>query len=363
MKGCVVSGFNGQDMGQQVDRALATIAAGPTPAAAILARGRRIRRRRRAAQAGAVAVVAALAVTIPGLVYTAVRSGLPGPPARQLTIAKLGPLAHNGVIGSGTADGKTWTVRLAGGPDPVATAAGVAATSRLGARPDGSAPVTLHVAGSGAQRLLAGPVSPGVAYLTMRLASGTTYRLNPVAWHGHRYVGLVAPWNLPVARFTAYSRHGELAYAIPFPDTHGFPRVVSWLRPGAAVPAVSTATVGAGSDAHVGHWSVQVRIGPWGTCLLDSSGYLGTWCRPIAAYPPNAVTLVMSGQMVKAGITGRAVAYIKLRLRNGKTARLHVLHIGAQGFYALSVAIDRVASWTAYTATGHAIASGTGTPG
>src|SRR5215472_13974140 len=152
--GCVVSGFDGQDLGERVDRALATIAAGPTPAAAIVARGRRIRGRRRAAQAGAVAVVAALAVAIPGLVYTAVRSGPPGPPARQLTIAKLGPLAHNGVIGSGTADGKTWTVRLAGGPDPVATAAGVAATTRLGTRPDGSAPVTLHVAGSGAQRLL-----------------------------------------------------------------------------------------------------------------------------------------------------------------------------------------------------------------
>ena len=72
----------------------------------------------------------------------------------------------------------------------------------------------------------------------------------------------------------------------------------------------------------------------------------------------------MSGpQGERAGITGRAVAYIQLRLRNGTTARLHVLHIGGQGFYALSVAIDHVASWTAYTATGHAIASGAGTPG
>ena len=360
-----MSGFDGRDLGQQVDRALATIAAGPTPAAAIVARGRRIRRRRRAVRAGAVAVVAALAVAIPALVYSAVRSGPPGPVARQLTIAKLGPIARNGVIGSGTADGKPWTVRLAGGLDPVATAAGLPATGRLGTRPGGTDPVTLQVAGSGAQRLLAGPASPGVAYLTMRLANGTTYRLYPVAWHGHHYVGLVVPWNLPVAQFAAYSRHGELAYAIPFPDTFHFPRVVSWLRPGAAAPAVSTATVGTGFDARLNyHWSVQVQIGPWGTCLLDSSGYLGTWCRPTAAYPPNAVTLMMSGPMgLKAGITGRAVAYIQLRLRNGKTARLHVLHIGSQGFYALSVAIDHVASWIAYTATGHAIASGTGTPG
>ena len=357
--------FDGQDLGQQVDRALAAIAAGPAPAAAIVARGRRIRRRRRAAQTGAVAVVAALAVAIPGLVSTAVRGGPPGPPARQLTIAKPGPLAGHGVIGSGTAAGKPWTVRLAGGPDPVATAAGLPATGRLGTRPGGSDPVTLHVAGSGAQRLLAGPASPGVAYLTMRLASGATYRLDPVAWHGHRYVGLVVPWNLPVARFTAYSRHGELAYAIPFPDTVHFPRVVSWLRPSAAAPAVSTATVGTGFDARLNyHWSVQVQIGPWGTCLLDSSGYLGTWCRPTATYPPNAVTLVMSGpQGLKAGITGPAVASIQLRLRHGTTARLPVLHIGGQGFYALSTATGHVASWTAYTTTGHPIASGTGTPG
>lgn len=359
-----MSGLDGQDLGQQVDRALAAIAAGPAPAAAIVARGRRIRRRRRAARAGAAAVAAALAVAIPGLVYTAVRGGPRGPP-RQLTIAQLGPLARNGVIGSGTADGKPWTVRLAGGPDPVATAAGVPATGPLRTRPGGSDPVTMHVAGSGARRLLAGPVSRGVAYLTMRLADGTTYRLNPVAWHGHHYVGLVVPWNLPVARVTAYTPHGELAYAIPFPDTSDFPRVVSWLRPGAPVPAVSTATI-TGSDPRIlnYHWSVQVHTGPWGTCLLDAGGYDGTWCRPTAAYPPGAVTLVMSAPMgLKAGITGRAVAYIQLRLRTGKTTRLHVLHIGGQGFYALSAAIDQVATWTAYTATGHPIASGTGTPG
>jgi hypothetical protein len=73
----------------------------------------------------------------------------------------------------------------------------------------------------------------------------------------------------------------------------------------------------------------------------------------------------MSGPSIteRAGITGRAVAYIQLRLRNGKTARLHVLHIGGRGFYALSLPTGQVASWTAYTTTGHPIATGTGTPG
>jgi hypothetical protein len=360
-----VSSCDERDLGPRVGRALAAITA-PAPAAAIVARGRRIRRRRRLARAGAVAVVAAVAVAIPGLLYAAVRGGPPGPPARQLTINRLGPAAGGGVAGAGTLDGLPWTVRLAGGPDPVATAAGLPATGQLGTRPGGSDPVTLHTAGSGARRLLAGPVSPGVAYLTMRLAGGTTYRLWPVAWHGHRYVGLVVPWNLPVARFTAYSRHGELAYAIPFPRLGGFPLVVSWLRPGTALPPVSSATVASGANLRLHtHWSVQVQAGPWGTCLLDNAGYTGTWCRPTISYPPAAVTLVMSGPAVTeaAGITGRAVAYIQLRLRNGTTTRLHVLHIGAQGFYALSVLTGPVTTWTAYTTTGHPVASGTGTPG
>src|SRR5215472_15466564 len=115
-------------------------------------------------------------------------------------------------------------------------------------RPAGSDPVTFRVAGSGAWRVLAGAVSPAVAYLTMRLAGGTTYRLWPVAWHGHRYVGLVVPWNLQVARFTAYARHGELAFAIPFPVAGGFPRVASWLRAGTPLPPVSSTPVANGQD-------------------------------------------------------------------------------------------------------------------
>jgi len=362
-----VSSFDEQDLGQRVDRALATITAGPAPAAAIMAQGRWIRRRRRVVRTGAVAVLAALTLIFPALLYKAVQGGQPpGPAAQGLTVNRLGPIARNGVIGSGTLDGKPWTVRLAGTRDPVAQAKGLPPTGRLGTRPGGSAPVTLHVAGSVAQRLLAGPVSPGVAYLTIRLADGSVHRLYPVAWHGHSYIGLVLPWNLAMARLTAYSRHGELAYAIPFSEPDHFPQVVSWLRPGAPVPAEISATVATGWNAGTqDQWSIVVRIGPWGTCLLNQAGYSGIWCRPTLSYPANAVIRVTSGPDLTdvAGITGRAVAYIKLTLRNGKTTRLHVLHVGGQGFYALSVVTNHVASWTAYTTAGRAIASGTGPPG
>jgi hypothetical protein len=358
-----VTSFDQQDLGERVDYALTVVTPGFAPVAAIVARGRGIRRRRRAAWAGALAVAAVLVVATPGLLRT---GEPPSPSAPALTISNPDPNARGGVIGAGTLDGKPWTVRLAGRSNPVARAPGLPATGRLGTGPDGSAPATFHTAGSAAWRLLAGPVRPDVAYLTMRLADGTLFTLHPATWHGHDYIGLVVPWNLAVARFTAYSRHRQLAYAIPFPVSDNFPEVVSWLRPGTVVPAVSSAAVAHGGDGHLYPvWSVAVKTGPWGACLVVNAGYLGHSCRPTTAYPPGAVTAVISVPQlgVVAGITGPAVASIQLRLRNGNTVRLHVVYAAGQGFYALSVRNHPVASWTAYTATGQAVARGTGTPG
>jgi hypothetical protein len=361
-----MNGRDEQDLRERIDGALAVVTPGPAPAAAVMRRGRVIRRRRRAAAAGALAVVAALAVAAPALL----RGALVAEPSRtagQLRINALGPTAREDVIGSGRTDGKPWTVRLAGGQNPVAQTTGLPATAELGTVPNGSDPAALHAAGSGDRRLLAGPVSPGVTYLAMRLTDGTTYRLSPVTWHGHRYVGLVVPWNLQVARFTAYSRHGELAFAIPFPVPSGLPQVVSWLRPGTAIPPVSTTVIADRNDFRVSagySWDVKVQIGPWGTCLQVNStmGGPGVSCLPTRSYPPNTVTAVLHSNVL-AGITGRAVAYIRLRLRNGKTGRLKVVHVGGQGFYALSVLAEHVTSWTAYTAAGHPVASGIGPPG
>jgi hypothetical protein len=86
-----MSSLDEQELGQRVDRALATITSGPAPAAAILARGRRIRRRRGAARAGAVAAVAALAVAIPAAITAHNRLGAPGPvPAQHLPTKMTG---------------------------------------------------------------------------------------------------------------------------------------------------------------------------------------------------------------------------------------------------------------------------------
>jgi hypothetical protein len=352
-----------EDLGERVERAVTDVRPGSAPVAAIVARGRGIRRRRYAAWAGALAVIAALVAAAPGLLRT---GEPPGPSASPLTISEPDPNARGGVIGSGTLGGRPWAVRLAGGSNPVAQATGLPATSRLGTRPAGSAPATFHTAGSAGRRLLAGPVRPDVAYLTMQLTDGTTFTLHPATWHGHDYIGLVVPWNLAVARFTAYSRHRQLAYAIPFPVSGNFPEVVSWLRPGAAAPAVSSVAVAHGGDGHLNPvWSVAVKIGPWGACLVVNVGYQGLSCRPTGSRPPNAVTSVISVPQlgVVAGITAPAVASIQLRLRNGYTARVQVVHAGGQGFYALSVRNHPVASWTARTAAGQAVAHGTGTPG
>jgi hypothetical protein len=355
------------NLGLRVGGALTIIKPGPAPVAEIVLQGRGVRRRRRAAGAGAIAVVAAIGVTIPSLLHAAAHTGQsPGPPARPLTVGRLAPVARNGVIGSGMVDGRSWTVRLAGQRGPVARAAGLPATGRLGTTPVGSAPVTFTGAGTGQERLLAGPVSPAVAYLTMQVTDGPVYRLWPVAWRGHRYIGLVLPRNLAVARFTAYSAHGELAYAIPFP-AGGFPLVVTWLRPGARPATALSAGIDSSGNSSYRWWNVQVHMGPWGTCLVQTAGAGQVSCRPTRSYPPNAViaVLTVAWRGVRAGITGPDVAYIKLRLRNRRTARLPVQHVGGQGFWALSVLRHPgpVASWTAYDPARHPVASGAGPPG
>jgi len=103
-----VSSFDEQDLGRRVDGALATITSGPAPAAAIVARGRRIRQRRRATRAG-VAVVAALAVAIP--VYTGVRGGPPDQPARPLATKMTGvpmPAGTNFQLLVSAGNGAAW---------------------------------------------------------------------------------------------------------------------------------------------------------------------------------------------------------------------------------------------------------------
>ena len=362
-----MSSAEDRDLGQRVGGALTLIKPGAPPMAEIMRQGQGIRRRRRAAGAGIVAVLVAAAVAIPDLLHVVAHIGHPpGPPARPLTVSRLGPVARDDVIGSGTANGKPWVVRLTGGQDPAAAAAGLPVTGRLGTAPMGSAPVTFTGAGTGRERLLAGPVGPAVAYLTMQAAGGPVYKLWPVAWHGHRYIGLVVPRDLAVARFTAYSAHGELAYAIPFP-VNGFPLIVSWLRPGAASPAPVSLGVNSSGSSTYRWWSVTAQIGPWGTCLVQTAGAGQIACRPTRSYPPNAVITVMTDRWrgLHAGITGAAVAYIKLRLRNRKTVRLPVTHVGGQGFWALSVLRHPgpVASWTACDTAGHPVAGGSGPPG
>ena len=76
-----MTGRDEQHLSQRVNRALAAVTVGPARGGGIVARGRAIRWRRRLAEAGAVAVAAAVtavAVALPGLLFTA-RHQDPGP--------------------------------------------------------------------------------------------------------------------------------------------------------------------------------------------------------------------------------------------------------------------------------------------
>lgn len=124
-----MSSLDEQELGQRVDRALATITSGPTPAAAILARGRRIRRRR-AARAGAVAAVAVLAVAVSAGITLHDRLGAPGPtdhrhprPSQHLPTKMSGlpiPVAPNLRLLIATRQGAAWYSTATRQVEPIA---------------------------------------------------------------------------------------------------------------------------------------------------------------------------------------------------------------------------------------------------
>ncbi|MHB1594676.1 MAG: hypothetical protein ACYCO9_16515 [Streptosporangiaceae bacterium] len=136
-------------------------------------------------------------------------------------------------------------------------------------------------AGGSTGYYLAGPVAPQIIRIGLTLSDGQRLTLVPVE-HAARAHGKVTPWTgvvlprqLTITKVVAYSRHGVLAYAIPF-SGHGMDSAIqNWLRPGQKVPGRFTRRIGA--DAIGGHhWSVTVYAGPWGACAFaDITGGTG----------------------------------------------------------------------------------------
>ena len=89
--------------------------------------------------------------------------------------------------------------------------------------------------------------------------------LHPVAVYGVRAVAFAVPVGAGVVDATAYSRHGEIAAAIPFNAPSGVAAFGVWLTPGQHGLARASGRIGSGT-ANGRAWSVTAYLGPWGIC-------------------------------------------------------------------------------------------------
>lgn len=222
------------DLHERLDRAVETITPHPAPIDGAVRQGKTIRVRRRvAAAAGVAAAVAIGVITVPSLHQLAG----PAPALRSgrytVTVQSPGPHSPAGLIASGKINGKYWQLVTdkpgtdgASPGDQEITVSGAALLNPMtGIVPDLSTdhadPVAFAEVGLMPVEARYGPVQADVAYVKVTLDNGTVLTLHPATVYGARAVGFATPASAVIVSATAYSRHGEIATAIPFNDPGG----------------------------------------------------------------------------------------------------------------------------------------------
>ena len=350
-------------------------AAPPDRYSAVRHRAARQRRRRLAGIAAAVAVLAAAAVTIPLGLHAI--GPAPQAPQRHYHVSEQppGPGAKRGLVATVRVDGVSYPLIVQRMPGLSGVLLSAGALGNVGvnnaltpASPTGD-PVSFTTSLGGAPQADVGTVRSDVAYVTVTYGNGQVLTLHPVDVFGPRYAPFVvvaAPYPAAVVRLTAYSRTGELAYAIPF-TASGSVQTMRWLRPGQpALPRGLTRRIGSGTIGST-TWDVKVAIGAWGTCVYGSAAGSYCWTSPDHALPRHTVVdsigySVQAGNVyVYPGQASSAVAYIKITTKDGKTTRVPVVAVGAQRYFAYADGPgNRVVRWAAYDASGRRLAAGTG---
>jgi hypothetical protein len=241
----------------------------PAPVTRVVRRGKGIRMRRWISVAAGLAVVIAGAALIPGLLQT--HRVVPMEQLHyKVTVTRLNSSAQHGVIGAGVTNGHRWHVTMSGPPaNPTAIPTGFAMMATSTSPPSVSWPASLQeeTNGSRSGAVIYGIVSGGVTQLDIVLPDGERLKLTPVIWGGHRWVAVVLPPDLRIARAVAYAGARELAYSVPF----GTIELTTWWRPGQVPPRRVTKLIGAGSTNGIS-WRDMAKIGPWGYCYTFRNG-------------------------------------------------------------------------------------------
>lgn len=346
--------------------ALDTVEPSLPPTSAIMRRGRTIRAWRRGGLAAALAVLAVLAATLPGVIE---HRSAPLQHHRDRVTVNPARVTAKKVIFSGTINARPWRFSLSYSGRAVVQTGPGSGPGTIGASgtftgPQGDPAAFQEIEGApatpGGQVLaMAGQVRKDVVQLVLRLPGGTRLELDPVRWHGHRWVGAVVPARMQLGSITAYSSRGEIAYAIPF----GHNDYNRWLRPGQRGLPRQRVRVGSGT-LHGKHWSVLGSAGPWGLCFADPGGSSYCLGDQGSVLRNGALTagLTCGGEpnFVTAQAAG-SVRYLQVRLSDGTVHHIATVRLAGYRYYAFAMAAKvRLVSWTAYGATGQRLGSGKG---
>jgi hypothetical protein len=370
-----------RDLHERLTTAFEAISPRPAPVDDAIRDGRTIRVRRRAARAAVVAgaglVAAAVAVGVPSLLRSsAIRAPASPSSAYSVTVRTPGPGAQPGEIASGTINGQPWWVLAdrpgidgagAGQQNVIIAGSGVGAiggtvlTVPMLSTAGSLGPVSFVATDTGAAQIQVGVVQPDVSYVTVRLADGRVLILHPVTVYGTRAVAFASPMDAPITDVVAYSRQGELGYAVPFNQPGGFAWFASWLQPGQRQAArASRRIASARVDGAV--WSVNAYVGPWGTCVTFTAPHTET--SPVGCIPAMPGTTAVlnlaqgGGPEIAVGIAAPSVTRLVVTQPDGSTLQVRPATVGYQKVIVFGVRPGaKPLRWTAYGRAGKVVAS------
>jgi hypothetical protein len=291
-----------------------------------------------------------------------------------------GPDSQTGLIASGTINGQWWWIvadrpgvdgASAGQQDILVIGPGVGEpfeanlfVPALGTA-GGPGPVSFIASPLGAPaQIQVGAVQADVSYVTVRLGNGTVLMLHPVTVYGTRAVAFAVPVRAEITDVTAYSRHGEIAFAVPFNWPGGTAWVISWLRPGQHQPARVSGLIGSGTVQGKA-WSATAYLGPWGTCIaLADSARPGAGCFPSAPTVAGVVTLNQdsldpgSTPEIAGGVAPASAARVVVTQPDGTAVRVRLVTVGDEKLFAFALRPGaKPLRWIAYDGSGKVVAS------
>ena len=359
-----------RDLRERLEAAFGVISPRPAPVDDTVRWGRSIKRRRAVLAVGVVAVAAAVAFGVPSVVH---RTAGPAPasPGRPPTVTVQAPGrgAQPGEIATGTIDGRRWWIvaDLPGtngaGPghqDIIIAGPAVEPIERFPTMPvlraaDSLGPVSFTATISGGVQIQVGAVRANVSYLRVRLDDGSVLTLRAVTVYGTRAVAFAIPAGAQITDVVAYSRHGEIASAVPFNQPGGLAWFVSWLRPGQPQAARASGRIASGTG-----WSATAYLGPWGICIpvIDPQP-VEVACVP--SVPASAVVLNLDQggtPEIAGGIASASVARVVVTQPDRSTAEVRLVTVGSHKFFAFAVHPGaKPLRWVAYDQAGKVVAS------